>query len=105
MNSELEIKLEELRKGYFNKLKDIFSEFKALLEEEALNVEEIYKKVHTISGTSGMYGMSTLSEKSTELELYLKSLRENLDSADSKELRVNFLNYVNHLESIILAGE
>ena len=72
MNKDFEQKLIELRKGYIKKLKDLPSSFIDLSHEEPININEIYLKVHTISGTSGMYGLSDLSNASTEFEIYLK---------------------------------
>jgi len=105
MNNNLEEKLKELRKGYLNKIKDTFLDFKMLLNEEPININEIYSKVHTISGTSGMYGLKDLSETSTEFEIYLKPIKENLNFANINELKDKFSIYLNDIEKILLNGE
>lgn len=105
MNSDLEEKLKELKKEYLNKLKDSFPNFKILLNNEPINIQEIYSKVHTISGTSGMYGLKNLSEASTEFEFYLKPLKENPDTINIEELNNYFLNYIKCLEKTITTGE
>lgn len=105
MNSDLEEKLKELKKGYLNKLKDTFPEIKILLNNEPINIQEIYSKVHTIAGTSGMYGLKDLSEASTEFEFYLKPLKENPNTINIEELKKYFLNYIEHLEKTISIGE
>ena len=67
MNNNMHDKLKELRRGYLYKLRETFSQFKSLNEENPLNIQEIYMKTHTISGTSGLYGLLDLSEISTDL--------------------------------------
>lgn len=105
MNSDLEEKLRELRKGYINKLRETFSSFKALLNNEPINIQEVYSKVHTISGTSGMYGIKELSDISTEFEFYLKPFRENPASINTKELKTRFSDYLGLVEIVISIGE
>lgn len=105
MDNKLEEKLKELKKEYFKKLESMLLNFKSLLTDENINIEEIYSKVHKISGTSGMYGISDLSEASTELELYLKPLRENPDNINLEELKNNFTNYLDYIGNIISERE
>lgn len=102
MNNELAEKLKELRIGYINKLMESFPNMKALLDEDSMNIQEIYSRVHTISGTSGMYGLKDLSELSTEFEFYLKPIKENPDLIEIEEFKNKFSNYLNELHKIIL---
>lgn len=104
-NNDLQKKLNELKIGYLIKLKTVLSELKALLIAQTLNINEIYSKVHTISGTSGMYGISDLSNASTEFEFYLKPLKENPDSVNINELKNKFSDYIDFLEKTISIGE
>jgi len=105
MNNNLEEKLKELCKGYLNKLKGTFLDFKALSNEKPININEVYSKVHTISGTSGMYGLKDLSSTSTEFEIYLKPLKENPNSINTKDLKDKFEIYLGDLEKILSGGE
>lgn len=102
MNNELSEKLNELRIGYINKLIKSFPNMKVLLDEDPMNIQEIYSRVHTISGTSGMYSLKDLSELSTEFEFYLKPIKENPDSIEIEEFKDKFANYLNELHKIIL---
>lgn len=105
MDNKFEEKFKELRKGYLNKLKTNFPSFKDLLDEDPLNIQEIYSRVHTISGTSGMYEMSDLSAVSVEFEIYLKPINENPDLLKSEELKNKFSSYLDIIEQILLAQE
>lgn len=104
MNKEFEEKFKELQKGYLNKLKENMQGFKALLHETPFNFQEIYSRVHTISGTSGMYEMPDLSNISIEFEIYIKPIKENPDSADIEEFKTRFSNYLDSIEKL-LVGE
>lgn len=101
MNNNLEEKIKELRKGYLKKLENILSKFKTLLTDENINIEEIYLQVHTISGTSGIYGITNLSKESTELEFYLKPLRENPGNINIEELKNKFTSYFDCIQEVI----
>lgn len=105
MNSDLENKLKELKIGYLKKLEGILVELKDLYDTDGLLIEPVYVKVHTISGTSGMYGLSELSNISSNFELYLKDIREKTDTFSEDEFKNKFLNYINDIEKIISAGE
>lgn len=98
MNNSLEEKLKELKIGYLKKLESVHSELKTLLLADVVDINEIYSKIHTISGTSGMYGISDLSNVSTEFEFYLKPLRENPDSINIDELKNKFSGFIDFLE-------
>jgi len=105
MNNNLEEKIKELRKGYINKLKDSFCDFKVLSEENQIDIQVLYQKVHTISGTSGMYGLKEISDSSTEFEIYLKPFKETPNSINVTELKEKILIYVKDLEKILSEGE
>lgn len=102
MDKNFEEKFKELQKGYLNKLRENFSSFKALLNENPINIQEVYSRVHTISGTSGMYEISNLSDVSVDFEIYLKPIKENPDSINIEELKNRFSNYLDSIEKIIL---
>lgn len=104
MDNSLEEKIKELRKGYVIKLKDIISGLKILLTNEKIDIEEIYSKVHTISGTSGMYGLNDVSNISTEFEIYLKNLRNDNSLINELELHEMLLKYIESIDDI-LTGE
>jgi len=104
MNNEFELKLKELRKGYINKLKDLIPSFEDLLNADSINIEEIYIKVHTVSGTSGMYGLKELSDASAEFESYLKPYKENPTSINIEELKAKFLNYLEFMKTEIIGA-
>lgn len=105
MNNSLEEKIKELRQGYVNKLRETFPELKDLLYQEPINILDIYSKVHTIAGTSGMYGLQYLSELSTKFEFYLKPLKENIVPINTDEFKIKFSEYLDSIEKIILVGE
>ena len=105
MNSELENKLKELKKGYMKKLEVVVVEFAALLECEKIDIEDIYSRVHTISGTSGMYGLNELSDMSTNFEVYLKKAKEDINSINHEELKNMFSDYTKSIARIVQAGE
>ena len=99
----LEDKLKELKKGYLKKLESLVLDFKFFLETiEQADINELYSKVHTISGTSGMYGLTELSEFSTEFELYLKENKDNIDTVNKIELREKLFQYIKEIEKIII---
>lgn len=102
MDKTFEEKFKELQTGYLNKLKENFPGFRALLNEVPLNIQEIYSRVHTISGTSGMYEMSDLSNISMDFEAYLKPIKDDPLSANMEELKKKFSNYLDNIEKIIV---
>lgn len=105
MDKNFEEKFKELKKGYLNKLRVNFSSFKDLLDENPLNIQEIYSRVHTIAGTSGMYGISDLNNLSTEFEIYIKPFKENPELIKMEELKNQFSNYLDSIEKTILGDE
>lgn len=105
MNNDLETKLKELKQGYVIKLRGILLELNSLVSVLQVDIQEIYSKIHTVSGTSGMYGLSEISEMSTELEFYLKPLRENPGSIDKEELEDKIRKYINQVEEMLAVGE
>ena len=105
MNNNLEEKLKELKKGYMEKLKSLVVSLKDLYDNfELFNIDELYSKVHTISGTSGMYGLKELSDISTEFEIYLKEIKNNNIDLDESELKQKLVAYTNSIERVVLEG-
>lgn len=102
MNNDLQAKISELKTGYLNKLKDVLLAFKLLNETEEILIQEVYSKVHSISGTSGMYGIKDLSDVSTEFEFYLKPIKDNPESINQAELKVKLSNYIKFLETFLI---
>lgn len=102
MNDNLGDKLKELKQGYLKKLEITLCTFKNLLTDfESINIDELYSMVHTISGTSGMYGLNSLSDASTEFELYLKEIKNDKNLLKEDELLEKFKKYVNTIEKNI----
>lgn len=102
MDKTFEEKFKELQTGYLNKLKENFPSFRALLNENPLNIKEIYSRVHTISGTSGMYEMHDLSKISMDFEAYLKPIKDDPHCVNMEELKNKFANYLDKIEKIIV---
>ena len=105
MNDNLQNKLNELKKGYVEKLKSSVINLQELLNNiEALNIEELYGNVHKISGTSGMYGFNELSSLSTEFELYLKEIKNGDGSFVQSELNDKLTQYIISIKNVIMEG-
>lgn len=102
MDNDLQDRLRVLKLGYIKKLQGILPEFKVLSEKISVSIiDEIYMKVHTISGTSGMYGLNELSSLSTDFELYLKKIKNDENSYDEQLLK-NLLNsYIENIKHLI----
>jgi len=101
MNNDFEAKLRELRRGYLNKLRIILHEVRALCLEIPINIQDVYSKIHTISGTSGMYSLNDLSNVSTVFEFYLKPLKENPETIQEEELKTKLSEYIVYLEKLL----
>lgn len=97
-------KIDEFRKAYLKKLEDVIAGLKYFLDNEKNNIDEIYSKVHQISGTCGMYGLRELSSISTELEFYLKKLKNDNGIMIESELHEIFLKYIKDVETILKRG-
>lgn len=105
MNNNLEEKLKELKKGYMEKLKILVVTLKDLSDNlEQLDINDLYSKVHTISGTSGMYGLKELSDISTNFELYLKEIKNGNENLNKTELKEKLTEYINNIEIVVLEG-
>lgn len=76
MNVDLSKKLNELKRGYLQKLKNVIFEFEECLDENKIDLSDLYSKVHSISGTCGIYGLNNLSDIATEFEFYLKKIKK-----------------------------
>jgi len=99
----LSLKINELKTGYLKKMETILSDLKLIISENKIDIDELYMRVHTISGTSGMYGLGDLSSVSTEFEIYLKTLKENANS-DTKDLITKLSDYTVYIEKLVIAG-
>ncbi|MGW8248203.1 MAG: response regulator [Acidiferrobacterales bacterium] len=80
-DAELEEKLRRLTLAYAQelpaKIRDISNRWAQLKSEwSQAAAEEIYREVHSLSGSSGSYGASELHLQSRKLEQYLSSLTE-----------------------------
>lgn len=104
MDSNMEAKLKELRKNYLKKLEGVLSDLKELFNDEPISTEVLYSKIHTISGTSGVYGLKELSNNSSNFEIYLKDKNKNISSFDSAELKGKLYDYIQYLEKMLLTG-
>lgn len=100
--TKLEDKLNELKKGYLKKLETVLQEFNALLNESEIDIKLFYAKVHTISGTSGIYGIKELSNYSTDFEIYLKEKINNDIQIEQSELKDKIVEYINFLNKILM---
>lgn len=100
MDNSLQDKLKVLKIGYLEKLKEIIPEFWQMYEKiSTLPIDELYIKVHTISGTSGMYGLSKLSAASTEFELYIKEIKKDITLKNDIELKERLYKYIKNIET------
>lgn len=102
MDKDFIEKFNVLRKGYLNKLKDNLPSFRALLDENPINIAEIYSRVHTLSGTCGMYELPELSKLSVNFETYIKPIKENPDLINIEEFKNKFVIYLDNIETVIL---
>lgn len=102
-NNSLSSKINELKKGYLKKIENMLLDLKLLISGNQIDINELYLKVHTISGTSGMYGLADLSSISTEFEIYLKNLKEQINT-DSKDLIKKSTDYIDYLEKVVVSG-
>ena len=107
MDNDLQAKINILKQGYLKKLEGMILEFKAILEKISLsNIEELYSKVHTISGTSGMYGLSELSSFSTDFEVYLKKINNDKKIYNEDVLKDLLIKYIDDIAiAIVIKGE
>lgn len=103
MDKNLEDKLNEFKRGYLKKLEGVLLDFQIMLKSDQIDVKDLYIKVHTISGTCGMYGLSVLSKLSNEFEEYLKPIKEEAGDINfnQEELKNKFLKYVDSIEEIL----
>lgn len=105
MDKNMELKIKELKKGYLKKLGDMVLSFKAQLNDKNVSIEDLYQKVHSISGTSGMYGLSELSNESTEFEMYLKEIKCYTNSTEQTKIQELLLKYIETIEVTVEKGE
>lgn len=101
MNDDLSKKLDVLKQMYIVKLKCIINEFWELFDNENIDASDLYLKIHSISGTSGMYGLTEIGDVSSEFELYLKSLNNDINFSNDEEFRNKFSAYIKTLNDIL----
>lgn len=102
MDNNLQEQLKLLKIGYIKKLEVMIPEFVILSETFNLSIiDEIYLKVHTISGTSGMYGLNELSNLSTNFELYLKKIKNDSNCYDENIFKNMLIEYIEYIVNII----
>lgn len=102
MDKNLQEQLRILKLEYIKKLERMIPEFNILLEKTTISIiDELYLKVHTISGTSGMYGLNELSTFSTNFELYLKKIKNDENCYEEPILKGLLIEYINNIENII----
>lgn len=104
--NNLQKELEKLKLGYLKKLEGMVTDFWIIHKEIShSNIDTLYIKVHTISGTSGMYGLSELSDASTEFEIYLKEIKNDINLMNEAELKEKLFKYIKNIERIVAQGE
>jgi len=101
MDNNLQEQIKLLKIGYVKKLEGMLPEFKSISKKTSLlAIDELYSKVHTISGTSGMYGLNELSDFSTNFELYLKKIKNDSNCYDESIFLNMLVEYIEYIEDI-----
>lgn len=101
MDNNLQDKLNLLKIGYLKKLEGTIPEFKVLSDKINVSlVDELYSKVHAISGTSGMYGLKELSDFSADFELYLKRVKSGEICYEDDVLKGLLIKYIDQIINI-----
>jgi HPt (histidine-containing phosphotransfer) domain-containing protein len=100
MNNNFEEKLKGLKIAYIAKLKETLPEIEKLTTENS-DIQEVYQKIHKLAGTCGMYGLNEISNIATELEIYLKPLKENPTLIKEQELSEKLKRFVTEYRKII----
>lgn len=82
MVQKLEEKLGLLKQQYLAKLPSVIHDIKVLWNAlcddwDHLQICELHRQVHSISGTSGIYGLTNISHTSRDLERFLNQFLEN----------------------------
>lgn len=82
MVNKLEEKLGLLKKQYIAKLPSVIHGIKVLWNSlcdhwDNVQICELHRQVHSISGTSGIYGLTNISQTSRDLERFLNQFLEN----------------------------
>ena len=102
MDNSIQDKLNILKIGYIKKLETLVPEFKNYIQNtDVAKIDEIYIKVHTISGTSGMYGLIELSEISSDFEVYLKDIKSDVSLYIESDFKERFCKYIDEIERTI----
>jgi len=100
MNADMQkinAKLEVLKKAYSQKIKSHIEDLKTFLAE-GFQPEDIYSIIHSISGTSGMFGMSEVSALATDFEFFLKELKNKPKGTDQNILNEKLEKFIRDLE-------
>lgn len=105
MDNNLQNKLNALKLMYLKKLETTVVELKKNIHSQNIDINGLYSMVHTISGTSGMYGLNNISDISTNFEVYLKEVKKDPEIVNYEELKNKASDYTAQLERMILVGE
>lgn len=106
MSINLQEELRKLKVEYLKKLEKMIPDFWIIYKETGTpNIDNLYLKVHSISGTSGMYGLSELSEVSTQFEMYLQGLKDDINLINEVELKERLFKYIKEIKNINTKGE
>lgn len=104
-NLSLEEKLENFKKAYLQKLQQEVVVLKELLDCSEEDLQETLKTtcaiVHKISGTSGMYKLTEISEISIAFENYTEQGLENTHELLYTEFQEKFKAYLTNLDYLI----
>ena len=80
-NSEPFEKILKLQQGFKNRLSNRVSDIESvwidLCKEKSPNFKEIHLKLHSLVGTAGTFGATTVSNNASKLEKYIKLLLNN----------------------------
>lgn len=90
-----ETKFTELFNAYSNSLPNKLKEIETLWVEIQKNenteiIFELHRKVHSLYGSSGIYGYNEISQAANELQIFLKPLQNTVLSSEQK-LKINTL--------------
>ncbi len=93
-NKEFLAQIEELKQSYIAHLPEKMEQLKKLeksLDEDLSNFEslkELYQLTHKLAGSSASFGLSELSERAYELEMFIKPLVKKNEALDKNSFEV-----------------
>lgn len=93
--------LNKLKKSYIKKLKLSVSDFEMILNNGTIDIQDLYQRIHKISGTSGMYGLFEISNISSSLEFYLKKFKDNPEKINQEDLKQNLSEYLKSFKEFL----